>query len=441
MNFTRPLDLSLKGVSHGETSTKCSPVWCDSLLNVKAIISNHDLLMDWNDDSVSEETGPWRWKYELSLPFFSLKRKVGEVRDEDGDTRPHQDDERPGPSDDPDFYVFNCNNDIKRISGPGPVSEDRFHPDECESSQLRVPVISSELRDPLEDLKCIWFGDSDSNSVIGENSCWRYTYTDPNATLGSLEMLLDNLKNCLRVVDPDLESVENCIEIYCAEEPEEVGLIGPVDQDLDMFSAYKEDKGHQQLIGDLSLSDEDDDVKEDRDINVEDSRGHGESLLAEDPAYPLKVVREKRYKDYSQVKAKADPTAVATMNDSSQEKQVENKSRSVPWRRCRRYSSIKSKEQIKSACVIFSTDTVMIENIQRQVTSDTGGSNENKYSSIILSNDEHKAIVEESISVSGADIPDLSDLINRDSGLGDAPDAGTEWLSDSECDTLLIDCD
>ena len=45
------------------------------------------------------------------------------------------------------------------------------------------------------------------------------------------------------------------------------------------------------------------------------------------------------------------------------------------------------------------------------------------------------------ISVNETDIPDLSELLNRDSGLGDTPNDGLECFSDSDHDDLLIVCD
>ena len=45
------------------------------------------------------------------------------------------------------------------------------------------------------------------------------------------------------------------------------------------------------------------------------------------------------------------------------------------------------------------------------------------------------------IFVNGTDIPDLSELLNRDSGFGDTPNDKLECFSDSDHDDLLIVCD
>ena len=113
-----------------------------------------------------------------------------------------------------------------------------------------------------------------------------------------------DLKNCLREVDPELESVTSCIEVSFSDDldGEEDHTSDGVDPDTDMFSIIKdveeEDTScYENLVEDLSMSDDDD--EKDSGINEE----IGESLTEDNSICVL--LREKTPKDYSQVKDKS----------------------------------------------------------------------------------------------------------------------------------------
>jgi len=393
MNFTRPLDLSVKTVYSDETpGTQVPPAWCDSLLNVKAIVSNHELLMDWDNENT---TGPWRWRYDRSPLFLSLKRQVSDfVNDEGEDTRTQtiRDGERSAPSDGADFFVFHC--DI--------VPEDPVLQIESPGSRHTNSSPPSAKRDLMNEMNMIWSGESYLS--LGENYCWRFNYDSvASSELEPLEMLLEelNLKYCLREVDPELESITRCIEVSCLDELDGVGDLNPgvVDPDTEMFAkieqADMEDcSTYENLVENLSMSDDDDDEK-DSGINEKNS----DTSKEENSISVLKLLREKGFKDYSQVKAitKHRSTANAVIPEL--------------------FLSIKSSSPSLHRDPHENFDEV--KGIPRH--------------------DQEKC--DEATSVSGTDIPDLSDLLNRDSGLGYTPSNEPECFAGSDHDDLLIVCD
>ena len=397
MNFIRPLDLSMKTVHSDDDETpgtQASPAWCDSLLNVKAIVSNHELLMDWDIEDI---TGPWRWRYERSPPFFSLKRKVSDYVNEEGeDIWTIQDDERLAPSDDADFFVFKCD-----IVPEDPVLQ-------IESLENKDTNSSPPLakRDLMNELNMIWSGESYLS--LSENNCWRFNSDSVACSkLETVETLLEELnpKYCLREVDPELEAVTRCIELSCLDELDGVEAFNPgvVDPDTEMFSkieqVYIEDcSTYENLVEDLSMSDDDD--EKDSGINEETS----DTLKEEDSLSTLKLLREKAFKDYSQVKAKTK----IRFTDSDLKTKISLERESY-------------KEEVNE----FSVRRDLHENVDEAVR--------------IPHQD--KEICDKTTSVSGTDIPDLGDILNRDSGLGFTPSDDHGCFVGSDHDDLLIVCD
>ena len=430
MNFTRPLDLSVKTVYSDETrGTQVPPAWCDSLLNVKAIVSNHELLMDWNNE---DTTGPWRWRCDRSPLFLSLKRKVSDfVNDEGGDIRTIQDGERSAPSDGADFFVFHC--DI--------VPEDPVLQIESPGSRHTNSSPPSAKRDLMNELNMIWSGESYLS--LGENYCWRFNSDSAaGSELEPLEMLLEelNLKYCLREVDPDLESITRCIEVSCPDELDGVGDLNPgvCDPDTEMFAKIEQADmedcfTYENLVENLSMSDDDDD---ERDSGINET--NSDPLKEEDSSSALKLLREKGFKDYSQVKAipKNRSTANAVIPKLSLERESYNKEevnevsdtvRDTKKLVCE--SKNKGPDSTENNLSVSLSIKSSSQSLHENVDEVTG----------IPRHDREKC--DEATSVSGTDIPDLSDILNRDSGLGYTPSDEPECFAGSDHDDLLIVCD
>ena len=446
MNFTRPLDLSAKTNNNDETVSEETPVWSDSLLNVKAIISHHKLLLDWNNEDLVR---PWRWRYEQAPAFFSLKRKVSEyVNDED--RRVIDDDEMSGPSDDPDFFVFHCEM----------VSEELVLEDERSRNENINSPHPTEEKESKNDLNNLW--SSESYTPIDENSCWRFNCDSvASSSLEALEMLIEDwdLKNCLREVDPELESVANCIEVSFSDDldGEEDHTPNAIDPETDMFSIIKDVEEediscYENLVEDLSMSDDDD--EKDSGINEE----IGDSLTEDNSICVL--LREKTYKDYSQVKGKTKSRSTTNALNTevvASEESNEHISKEV----IEQSSGVLTKsQQKKSSPKSLSRDTQ--ENIDEEVsgtyrhlpdeetskaTLKEGFNKQKLHKNVAMSPPQSpvrkklKCDSDRTISVNGTDIPDLSELLNRDSGFGDTPNDRLECFSDSDHDDLLIVCD
>ena len=449
MNFIRPLDLSAKtNISDDGSGAEGSPVWCDSLLNVKAIISNHELLLDWGNEDVTN-TGPWRWRYERSPPFLSLKRKVSEIVNEEAeDIRGDGDDERSGPSDDPDFFVFNFD----------------YEEDESARNKQTNSSLSIEKRDPMNELNKCWSEDSYSSG--DENFCWRFDCDSlASSILDTLEMLLEDLdlNNCLREVDPELEPITRCIEVSCYDERDEEEDPTPVagDPDIDMFSSIKEVEteditSYENLLEDLGMSDDDDE----KDSGINEENGDTLTLMEDDSVCSIPVLRENTFKDYSQVKAKSKCKSIAyavnTKVVTPKEEFRINANSTMELKGKVSGSFNKSQDKIESEIQENVEEVTAIRNHRHDQTSkatlNEGIPNLNLQENQAISSSRSpssespcrkklKCDSGRTISVNGTDIPDLSELLNRDSGLGDTPNDGLECFSDSDHDDLLIVCD
>ena len=448
MNFSRPLDLTAKTNNYEETVAERTPAWCDSLLNVKAIISNHELLLDWNNEDLVR---PWRWRNERSPAFFSLKRKLSEfVNDED--SRVNEDDERSGPSDDPDFFVFNCDM----------VSEEIVLKDESSRNENANSPPPTEKRESTHDLNNLW--SEESYSPINENLCWRFNCDSvASSTLEILEMLLEDwdLKNCLREVDPELESVTSCIEVSFLDEldGEEDHTSDAVDPDTDMFSPLKdveeEDTScYENLVEYLSMSDDDD--EKDSGINEE----IGESLTEDNSICVL--LREKTPKDYSQVKGKtkrrSTTKAVNTtvealektnnkanltkeVNEKASEILTKNQHEKSPPKTLIRATQENADEEVSGIYSHHRNEETPKATLKEGFNIQKFHENVAMYPPQSPVRKKLKCDSDRTISVNETDIPDLSDLLNRDSGFGDTPTDKLECFSDSDHDDLLIVCD
>ena len=445
MNFIRPLDLSLKtNISDDGSGAEVSPVWCDSLLNVKAIISNHELLLDWGNEDITN-TGPWRWRYERSPPSLSLKRKVSEIVNEEAEeVRAEGDDERSGPSDDPDFFVFKCNS-VSEVLTVHEVSAEN----ENTNSSLSI-----KKKDPMNELKQCWSDDFYSSG--DENFCWRFDSDSVESS--TLEMLLEDLdlSNCLREVDPEFEPITGCIEVSCYDEldTEEDPIQGASDPDIEMFSSNKEGDAeditsYENLLEDLSMSDDDDE----KDSGINEENCDTLTLIEDESSCSIHVLREKTIKDYSKgkekAKSKCKSTAIAVNTkvvtpekefringikvggayNKSQDKIESEVQENVEEAICNHLLDQTSKATLK--------DGINTQNLQENLAlpSPKSPSRESHRRKKL------KCDSDMAISVNETDIPDLSELLNRDSGLGDTPNDGLECFSDSDHDDLLIVCD
>ena len=449
MNFIRPLDLSLKtNISDDVSGVEESPVWCDSLLNVKAIISNHELLLDWGNEDISN-TGPWRWRYERSPPFLSLKRKVSEIVNEEADeVRAEGDDERSGPSDDPDFFVFKCDS----VSEVLVIQEGSAENENTNSS------LSIKKKDPTNELKTCW--SDDFYSPGDENFCWRFDSDSVESP--TLEMLLEDLdlSNCLREVDPELEPVTECIEVSRYDEPDEEEDLTQITQgagdppDIEMFSSIMEGDAeditsYENLLEDLSMSDDDE-----KDSGINEDNCDTLTLMEDESSCSINVLREKTIKDYSKVnektKSKCRSTAIAVNTKVvNPEEEFRNNGNKVSG------AYNKSQDKIESDKIQENVQEAICNHLLDQTSKATlkeGINTQNLQENLALPSPrspsrespcrkKFKCDSDMAISVNETDIPDLSELLNRDSGLGDTPNDGLECFSDSDHDDLLIVCD